>query len=324
MRIVGGEIELKNNKLNEYFTDSGRSSIRLILNKLKGKYFLIPNYLCVIILKIFHEYEIKYSFYNINKDLSVDKKSITKQQYDVLYLINYFGKKHNIANIIDEEKFVIEDNVFLPKFYNYHNYPNWIGFNSFRKISPLADGSIIKSSFPLSGNLIKKNPSTFPKIKYTAKDMKYHFLNNNQFSEKQYLNLFKLAESKLDEQTTINKISSYSLFRLFDFMSGIEKEYSVRKNNFNVLDKHLNDKAIKINTIYPSFFILSVERRDDLRKYLFSKNIFCPVHWPRINGLSNELNETLLSIPVDSRYNEKDMKNIASYINRFYKVKLIL
>jgi hypothetical protein len=287
MKIIGGEAELRKNELNEYFTDSGRSSIRLILNKLKGKLFLIPNYLCEIILKIFREYEVKYSFYNINKDLSVDKESITKQQYDVLYIINYFGENRDISNIVDKNKI---------------------------------DGSIIKSSFPLSGNLIKKNPSTFPKIKYTAKDMKYHFLNNNQFSEKQYLNLFKLAESKLDEQTTINNISPYSLFRLFDFMSGIEKEYSVRENNFNVLDKYLNDKAIKINTIYPSFYILSVERRNELRKYLFTKNIFCPVHWPPIKGVSNQLNDTFLSIPVDSRYNKKDMKKIASYVNQFYKV----
>ena len=320
MKIIGGEAELRKNELNEYFTDSGRSSIRLILNKLKGKLFLIPNYLCEIILKIFREYEVKYSFYNINKDLSVDKESITKQQYDVLYIINYFGENRDISNIVDKNKIVIEDNVFSPLFLNHHNYPNWVGFNSFRKISPLADGSIIKSSFPLSGNLIKKNPSTFPKIKYTAKDMKYHFLNNNQFSEKQYLNLFKLAESKLDEQTTINNISPYSLFRLFDFMSGIEKEYSVRENNFNVLDKYLNDKAIKINTIYPSFYILSVERRNELRKYLFTKNIFCPVHWPPIKGVSNQLNDTFLSIPVDSRYNKKDMKKIASYVNKFYKV----
>lgn len=320
MKIIGGEAELRKNELNEYFTDSGRSSIRLILNKLKGKLFLIPNYLCEIILKIFYDYDVKYSFYNINKDLSVDKESITNQQYDVLYIINYFGENHDISNIVDANKIVIEDNVFSPQFLNHQNYPNWVGFNSFRKISPLADGSIIKSSFPLSSNLIKKNPSAFPKIKYTAKDMKYRFLNNNQFSEKQYLDLFKLAESKLDKQTTINNISSYSLFRLFDFMSGIEKEYSVRKNNFNVLDKHLNDKAIKINTIYPSFYILSVKKRNKLRKYLFTKNIFCPVHWPPIKGVASQLNDTFLSIPVDSRYNKKDMKKIASYVNKFYKV----
>ena len=122
MKIIGGEAELKKIDMNEYITDSGRSSLRLILQKLKKKKFLIPNYLCEIILKILNEYEVNYSFYNIKKNLSIDNKSIIKQSYDAIYIINYFGKKHNIANIIDEEKFVIEDNVFLPKFYNYHNY----------------------------------------------------------------------------------------------------------------------------------------------------------------------------------------------------------
>ena len=102
-------------------------------------------------------------------------------------------------------------------------------------------------------------------------------------------------------------------------MSGLEREYKLRKINYKILNGILSDKAIKINTIYPSFFILSVERKDDLRQYLSSKKIFCPVHWPQVDGVSNEISETLLSIPVDSRYDGKDMKIIASYVNQFYK-----
>jgi len=321
MKTIGGETELKNNELNEYFTDSGRSSIRLILYKLKGKLFLIPNYLCGIILEIFNDFEINYSFYDINNDLLIDKESIINQRYDVLYIINYFGQNHNVSDIVNNNKVVVEDNVFSPFFINDQNYPNWIGFNSFRKISPLAEGSLIKSTFPLPDEKITNDSAEFSKIKYKAKDMKYHYLQYHQYSEEEYLKLFKLGESKLDEKVSINNISTYSLFRLFDFMSCIEKEYSVRKNNFNVLDEQLYDKAIKIKTIYPSFFILSVKKRDELRKYLFTKNIFCPVHWPPIEGVSNQLNDTFLSIPVDSRYNEKDMNKIASYVNKFYEAK---
>ena len=61
-KVIGGEAELEKSELNEYFTDSGRSSIRLILNRLRGKIFLIPNYICEIIVKIFDEYEAEYSF----------------------------------------------------------------------------------------------------------------------------------------------------------------------------------------------------------------------------------------------------------------------
>ena len=319
-KVIGGEAELEISELNEYFTDSGRSSIKLILNRLKGKIFLIPNYICEIIVKIFDEYEAEYSFYNINKDFSIDEESITNKQYDVFYIINYFGINHKISNIIKTNKIVIEDNVFLPIFSNNQSCDKWVGFNSFRKISPLADGSLIKSSFPLSKSRITKNSYLgYSKIKYTAKEMKYKYLLDNEFSEEEYLKIFELAEKKLNEQVTINNISSYSLFRLFDFMSGIEKEYKLRINNYKILNDNLNDKSIKIETNYPSFFILSVERRDDLRQYLSSKKIFCPVHWPKVEGVSNDICETLLSIPVDSRYDVKDMKIIASYINQFYK-----
>ncbi len=318
MRIIGGEAELIQTRLNEYFTDSGRSSLRLLLHKLKTKRFLIPNYLCEIIVKIFNEFEIDYSFYNINSDLLIDTSSIEKKNYDVLYIINYFGQNQDICDFIDQEMIVIEDNVFLPQFENSMNIDNWVGFNSFRKISPIADGSLIKSTFKLPDELVKENRSDFAQMKYMAKDIKYYYLKDNRYSEEEYLALFKLAEKKLDMQGEIYNISSHSLFRLFDFIGRIEQEYSDRVENYNVLDSCLSNKSVKIKTKFPSFYILSVDLRDELRQYLFSKKIFLPVHWPSINGVSSDLYKTLISIPVDSRYNKDDMIRIAELVNEFY------
>ena len=236
----------------------------------------------------------------------------------IIFVINYFGVNHSFNEIIDPSKIIVEDNVFSPLFYNNNNFPNWIGFNSFRKFSPLADGSLIKSSLTLPKDKIRNNDPDFSNIKYTAKDMKYNFLKYHRYSEKEYLDLFKIAENKLDSQTWINNISSYSLFRLFDFISGIEKEYKIRENNYNILYENLKDKAIELNTNYLSFFVLSVEKRDALRKYLFSKNIFCPIHWPSIAGVSCEISDMCLSIPIDSRYSTNDMMQIAAYVNKFY------
>jgi hypothetical protein len=320
-KIIGGEVDLEKSDVNEYFTDAGRSSIRLILYQLKNKHFLVPDYICEIILKIFEEFHVKYSFYNIKNDLTINKKSITSQQYDVLYIINYFGMDHKIRSIVHSSKIVIEDNVFSPIFFNHHRYQKWVGFNSFRKISPLADGSIVKSSFTLSKKIINNRILKFSKTKYDAKDMKYKYLTNNIYSENEYLKLFRLAESQLDEKLTINNISSYSSFRLVDFMSTLEKEYKIRRKNYNYLYFLMNERAIKIKTRYPSFFLLFAERRDELREYLFSKNIFCPVHWPKFNNITNKISDTFLSIPVDSRYELADMKKIALYVNKFLESK---
>lgn len=318
MKIIGGEPEISRNCLYEYITDSGRSSLRLILNKLKEKKFLLPNYLCEVILKIFDEFEINYSFYTINDDLSIDVEKITKKNYDVLYIINYFGHYHDIYDFVANDTILVEDNVFLPLFDKPNNINKWIGFNSFRKISLVADGSLIKSTIKLPDELILKEKAKFASIKYKAKEIKYAYLKENEYSEEEYLSLFKLAESKLDEQNTVNTISTHSLFRLLEFMVELEKEYSIRKENFDVLNSYLDKKAVKIKTKYPSFYVLSVDQRDELRQHLFSRKVYLPVHWPQINGVSNNLYNRLISIPVDSRYTQLDMTKIGQLINNFY------
>jgi len=317
MKIIGGEAELGQERPYEYITDSGRSSLRLLLHELKQKKFLIPNYLCKIILIVFKELEVDYSFYNINDDLSIDMGSIIKKNYDVLYIINYFGQYYDVYNAINDSTILVEDNVFLPLFDKPKNIDKWIGFNSFRKILPIADGSLIKSTIKLPDELITKKEAKFASIKYNAKKIKYEYLKNNKYSEQKYLTLFKLAESKLDEKHTINNISSFSLFRLIEFMARIEKEYSIRKENFDVLDKYLYNKAIRIRTNYPSFYVLSINQRDELKEYLLSKKVFLPVNWPKIDGLSNDLYNSQISIPVDSRYNKNDMIRVAELINNF-------
>lgn len=319
MKIIGGEPEISRNYLYEYLTDSGRSSLRLILNKLKGKKFLIPDYLCEIVLKTFDEFGIDYSFYIINDDLSIDVEKIKKENYDVLYIINYFGQYHDIYDFVANDAILVEDNVFLPLFDKPNNINKWIGFNSFRKISPLADGSLIKSTIKLPAELILKEKAEFASIKYKAKEIKYAYLKENKYSEEDYLSLFKLAESKLDAQNTVNTISTHSLFRLLEFMVELEKEYSIRKENFDVLNSYLDKKVLKIKTNYPSFYVLSVDQRDELSQYLFSKRVYLPVHWPQINGVSNDLYNRLISIPADSRYAQLDMARIGQLINNFYR-----
>ena len=56
-------------------------------------------------------------------------------------------------------------------------------------------------------------------------------------------------------------------------------------------------------------------------KYLISKEIYCPVHWPKPKqipiGLSNVLYEQELSLVCDQRYDKKDMMRIAVEVLSF-------
>lgn len=322
MKTIGGEAEVEDKKLFLYITDSGRSSLRLILRSgFQNRKFLLPDFLCDVVLKIFNELNIKYSFYKVKRDLSIDTESIKDKNFDALYLINYFGQRHKvIERLVNIDFLVIEDNVFLPIFDKPKNIKEWIGFNSFRKISYLADGSIVKSTMRLSDKLIIRKESEFSRLKYEAKRIKYEYLHKNRYSQKQYLALFNKAEGLLDQQKKIYSISNHSLFNLFEFHKDLKHEYLIRKKNYSVLNKYLRVKNINIKTQYHSFYILLAEQRDKLKKHLFAKNIFLPIHWTKANSLKNDLYDKIISIPVDSRYRKDDMIKIARLINEFYKL----
>ena len=176
MRPIGGELEQKELNYNIYYTDSGRSSLRLFIKNNKDKKFLLPNFLCEIIEKILISENIEYEYYDILPDLEIDIKSIQSKEFDVLYLINYFGQKHK--KIEDySSKIIIEDNVFCIDFENTYSYPYWYSFNSFRKITSLSDGSLIKTNLDINDEFIKREEAPFVQNKIEAKRLKKIYRN---------------------------------------------------------------------------------------------------------------------------------------------------
>ncbi len=279
----------------------------------------MPDFLCKIIPTVFDELQVNYSYYEVAPDLSINLESIQKKKFDVLYLINYFGNKPNIyGGQFPENMWFLEDCVFSPVVDPPPRIQNWAGFNSFRKISHLADGSIVKSRIKLAKELINKNEPPFSRMKYAAKSMKYEYLHGDKFTEEEYLKLFDQAERCADRQKDIFFISSHSLANLLEFYRNIAEEYAVRAKNYQLLDRFLGRFKIGLNTEYYTLYPLYVNRRDELRGYLFSHKIFLPVHWPRVPGLENSLYDRIISIPVDSRYGESDMARVANLIDRFY------
>lgn len=64
------------------------------------------------------------------------------------------------------------------------------------------------------------------------------------------------------------------------------------------------------------------DKRDNLRRYLISKKIYCPVHWnyypDRYNSKDlNDINQTVLSLVCDQRYGEKEMEYMVRIINEY-------
>jgi len=303
MRPIGGELEAKLDNVKSYFTDSGRSSLRLFLKSEdnRKKRYLLPDFFCELIEEIFIEEKVSYSFYKINNDLSLNEKEILENKFDVLYIINYFGIQIKLNSLVLKDKIIIEDNVFFYNFENFNNYKYWFAFNSFRKISVLSSGSMIKTNLNLNLDLIKNNEAPFIKLKNNAKDMKYEFIKNNLFSEEEYIKKFNEAENRLDKQKEIFRIDNNSVSQFISY--NFKNEQNIRKKRYDILYKIFNKNCINKKSQYYSYFVILINNRDEFRKKLMEKNIYLPIHWPK-STQENSLYNSIISIPLFEVYTD--------------------
>jgi len=314
MRPIGGEIELKSNDYNSYLTDSGRSSLRLFLRSEENsiKKFLIPDFFCSIIEDILIEENVNYSFYHVKSDFSIDYDHIIKSKYDVLYIINYFGEYINLDKLNLENKILVEDNVFLYEFENHSQAKNWFAFNSYRKISSLADGSLVKTNLVVNSLLINKEEAKFVSVKNTAKKIKHEFVHEKQHTEKAYLNLFVEGELLIDRQKEIYSISSKSLNLLF---SNVQEQRLLNKR-FNKLKNVVGENKSMKYPVYYSFFVFSTNNKKSFMSLMRDNNIFLPNFWPKTSQ-DNILYDNLISIPLFNNYNESEFDIMLKFIKKF-------
>lgn len=340
-RSIGGEFELDPALLKtsnyrpeagRYFS-SGRAALHAILKRLKKTHpellVLIPNYLCRSIVQTLDDLKLPFAFYQLSKDLRVDKESVEKLAKKqpvrklALLLINYFGlvdcaKDIEFIKGLERDHIVIQDNV-QAFFEMGKDSEAEFSFTSFRKTLPTPDGALAKTTEDLGssdGGTI--NAFAFHKtisglIKYLAR-----FDGKN---EDIYLDFSRLGEEELDHNKFYEEnISPLSLRILgnLDFPEIIER----RVSNFRYLQDRLLSIGLKPLVSLeegevPLFFPVLIKDRDKVRQALAEARIFCPAHWPlHLHQAELEpaayLYTNELSIIIDQRYDRRDMDKIAA------------
>jgi len=329
IKPIGGEAEYEATHF-EAITQTGRSSLRLIIEsaKLQGKHIALPDYLCKIIVDIFKEYQSIIHFYPITQDLSPDFSALT-EQFDVLYIINYFGMDFGkwLTLPLKDGHTVIIDDVFYPIPRMIETATACYAFNSLRKISKLADGSLIMANRPLQLELITSaTDSQFSAQKYSAKALKHQFIHQHikpqiHLSELQYLAEFKQAEQLLDSQKSIVAASMQSQIMAMRFYRQLQDNAQTRQQNYLCLKHLLTKKLVPIDTDFYSFAVFKHTQKNELKQFLASQSIYLPTHWPVLENDSlkaiNAISVNWLSIPLDTRYTVQDMERLSKVILDF-------
>ena len=310
-----------------YTYSSGRAALYQILKFLKKEKgvnnILLPDYLCSSVLVPVKVLGLDYTFYPIDEHLELEQSSFANlyNKDTAVLVINYFGLKNLTAQIqtlrlLDENAIIIEDDVQA-----YYEFKKPLGdvdfkFTSLRKTFAVPDGGLVKTKYTLSKSEVH---NTFGQYKAAAALLKS--MREGNFNDSIYLEMFEKGESLIDEELECGM--SLVAEKLYAFMD--EERVKVRRlNNAKYLMELLGKMGIKpflplIEDHVPLFIPVTLQNRDAVRKAMFQKEIFCPVHWPSEGMDLNRgkmMTETELSLIIDQRYGRKDMEAIAAILKK--------
>ncbi|RQO76835.1 hypothetical protein DBR44_03925 [Aquitalea sp. FJL05] len=347
-RTIGGEMEITFAMLAEgddplvwpdfgkphhIRCDTGRSALKLALQDWKSrtgsnsKTVWIPYYLCHSVLNAICQSDCEVKFYDDYPGQHAWEKPPAPRADDLLLIVHYFGLRNQaaldwLAARQTRAFYVLEDCVQAP-------YTHGIGqmgdytITSLRKWWPTPDGATMASNKPLPATKLECSNETFVSQRAMAK-----MVRAQAHDQAQYLRWVENSESCLEDAPP--RHPSWLSCRLMANADPATAS-SRRRQNWQLLATAL-DSIATVTPVYSDLgegevplafpITVSVTVRSALRNYLRENRVFCPVHWPlhhQVPEKAQNLSSTLLSIPIDQRYDVSDMQHIAHLINKFFQ-----
>lgn len=326
---------------NIVLTTSGRGALSLLLDHVKPrvKKVLLPSYICDSVIFPFEIAGYELIFYDVDRYFKpIDLEMIKNSNVGIFLHMGYFGFSTNdifsdlISSLKSESVITIEDVTHTLFSQQNKSIESDFIIGSIRKWFGIPSGGFLATDKIMKFDLIDANVD-FINIRRLSLNQKFEYMNSgNESIKSTYLSGFNRAEHILDEDVRPYKIDHESevIIKNLD-----DKELqSYRQRNYEFLLKHLRDvDGIEVvfndieNDVIPMFFPIYVKNyRDELRRKLIEKKIYCPVHWPipkQVNGHLNittkNIYDSILSIPCDQRYQIEDMRRIINEIVGFFE-----
>lgn len=303
------------------------------------KTVLLPAYTCDTVITPFKELGWKCFYYNINLDLRIETQSVLDlydRYHPALIVVHpYYGKDLN-----EEEIGLLDDVhkkgclvavdltqcIFSSQRLTCVDY--YLG--SYRKWHAIPDGGYLE---PRNGMFISDaDLQENEEYVLLQRDAMYlrglYFKTGNEELKNISRRMNKKADGMVESHILPHKMSALAL----DLLKETNSENNQRRRFLNyryLLDniKEKDDCKILCNsmeevTTAPLYFMLYVENRSELQRKLAGHHIYAPVLWPvvyeevLVNDTVKNLYEHLLAIPIDQRYDEKDMQKVVELINK--------
>lgn len=350
---IGGEIEIALDSLAAPQLDvppllskpyiarlnSGRSALYLALLEIvrRGgtRRAWVPAYVCASVVAAFKALDFELNFYSMGSRLSAPEFLPKVASGGTFLYVHYFGRKNNAAiEWLGQQNysgnfFVIEDCVQASLNSDVGSAGDY-AIKSYRKFLPQPDGALLGAELPIQGELHEADEA-FVSAKFTGK-----LLRQQPENAQLYLALFGEAENRLEQEFIPRRMSWLSEYLMKRTDIGAISQ--TRRENWLALSELLEENFCAGKRLVPIFgglsegevplglpVIIHGGKRDALRQYLASRQIFCPVHWelPHLQGGDEwraeiEMSGSILTLPIDQRLDEEHLNYMAQAIETFF------
>ena len=301
---------------------SGRSALQSIILEL-GEFHSVamPSWCCDSIVKPFVDAGMKVSFYPVLFDGKLTQE-ITFD-CDVLFLIDYFGYAVERPDLSGFDGVVIRDvtHSLLSTSYSDADYY----FGSIRKWCGVWTGGYAWAKDEHKLAMKSGGEVGYVHLRGTAMKQKAEFISGFR-EDKNYLELYSSAEDTLDNMGICKASERDINCALYLDTEQIRRK---RRDNAEVLRQSFPDWLIfpeMKDSDCPMFVPVIVPdgKRDNLRRFLISNEIYCPVHWPvseyhKLDEQTRFFYDNELSLVCDQRYSGDDMYRMVETIKLFWK-----
>lgn len=318
MKAIGGYFELANREekssipVDGVLLNTARNALEYILQTLSDiKKIYLPYYTCEAVIEPLKRLNLSYQFYHINWDFEI-AETIVLEEGEYLIVNNYFGLKDAYIEKLSiqyGERLIVDNAQALFAFLS----PETKACFSTRKFVGVADGGIATGV----------DMNNVASMMYEAtENHNNHLYIRKELGAEAGFSHYQTNECKLDNQPVRRmSLSTYDILTHINYHKVIEQ----RKKNYTYLEKALN-RSNQLNLpscdsfncpmVYP---YLNNESKD-LRQTLISQKIFVARYWPNVlewttnDSLEYYFANQILPLPIDQRYDEKDMQRIIDLI----------
>lgn len=312
-------LELKNgNELFDRYSDSrvarfnsGRAAIVVAVKMIKPSKLYIPYYNCAVVKNALSLHGIPFEQYYLDSNLEPQIDDIGEEEW-ILY-VNYFGVFSNekIESIASRYRNVIFDNTQA-----FYAKPildgNCMNTYSPRKFIGLVDGGYLVWNGERAVSEDYPQDISWDRAGFLFKSIELG--TNAAYSDN--------LDSKICLADSIKKMSvlTQKMLKAVDYDDLANR----RERNFKVLSKifkDVNQLKLSMEGFAPFVYPLVIEN-SELRSKIVDKKIYIPQWWKHLldevpkDSVEAWLSKWLLPLPIDHRYTEQNMEDMAKIILR--------